>query len=359
MKQVKLKLMDIKSNPFKKFISGGKLNPEIIEKLEEGYKQTRFHENLCARKNASGGVELVYGHHRLQAAKNVYGVNHEITITVYDTNEFSDEQMLLDMIRENMAQRGEDYRDMADCIMLAKKWLGGDKKLLSGLTTSKQGKRTDLGEEHIGARQIAIFISNQGKTISHVQVEKYITIEEGLSSELKKKVEKGTRSGKVEEGNIGFEVASELAKFEKGEQKDLLEQIEKAKLNKDKIKQLLASYKEATEEVKAQVRKGTLDLTDVPIENMKEEVKKKMEQQKEMDKGKVIVTHYKKFLRDGGNYVGRTNGEIDTTCAYFDGLRQQGILQDLEWKEIYQILNEIPKAGKKYAKLGEELIGGI
>jgi hypothetical protein len=37
--------------------------------------------------------------------------------------------MLLDMIRENMTQRGDDYRDTSDCIILAKNWLEGNIKL--------------------------------------------------------------------------------------------------------------------------------------------------------------------------------------------------------------------------------------
>ena len=72
IKQVMLK--QIKPNPFKKFINGGKLNTSIIEKLIEGFKQTKFHENICAREN-EGNIELIYGHHRLEAAIKVYGEN--------------------------------------------------------------------------------------------------------------------------------------------------------------------------------------------------------------------------------------------------------------------------------------------
>lgn len=51
MKTIQIEVSKIKSNPFKKFINKGKLNHQIIEKLVEGYKQTTFHENLCAREN--------------------------------------------------------------------------------------------------------------------------------------------------------------------------------------------------------------------------------------------------------------------------------------------------------------------
>ncbi|GAG72021.1 unnamed protein product [marine sediment metagenome] len=121
MKTITIELNKIKPNPFKKFIKNGKLDEEIISKLMEGYKQTTFHMNLKARENKKKEVELVYGHHRLEAAIRVFGKTHEIKIDVYSLKEFSDEKMLLDMIRENLTQRGEYYRDMADCVMLAKR----------------------------------------------------------------------------------------------------------------------------------------------------------------------------------------------------------------------------------------------
>ena len=73
MKIIKIEVPKIKPNPFKRFISGGKLNEATIQKLIEGYKQTQFHENLCARENKKGEIELIYGHHRLEAVKRVYG----------------------------------------------------------------------------------------------------------------------------------------------------------------------------------------------------------------------------------------------------------------------------------------------
>ena len=128
MKTITIQLNKIKPNPFKKFIKGGKLDEEIISKLIEGYKQTTFHVNFKARNNSNEDVELIYGHHRLEAAIRLFGKNHEIKLDVYSLNEFSDEKMLLDMVRENLTQRGDDYKDTADCIILAKIWLESDKK---------------------------------------------------------------------------------------------------------------------------------------------------------------------------------------------------------------------------------------
>lgn len=359
MKQVRIEVNKVKSNPFKKFINGGKLDQDIINKLIEGYKQTTFHENLCARENKTKQIELVYGHHRLEAVKRVYGKTHKIFLRIYSYKEFSDEQMLLDMVRENMTQRGEDYRDMADCIMLAKKWLEGS--LSSGkqvYTTKKGGYHTHKVQE-IGARQVAEFLSKQGKAISHAQVEKYISIEEKLHPDLKGKVAKGTRAGRLEEESIGFEIASEISKFDKKEQKMLSKEIEKAEVNKDKAKKLLSEYKESSEELKQKLKRGEINLVDIPIEKLKEEVKKKAEEQIELDKGKIRVVHYKKFLREAGNQVGHTNTTILQTCAYLSGLEESGVLYDLNWKVMYDILESATTYGKRYVEFAGKIRGGI
>ena len=77
MKTEQIILKDISPNPFKKFINGGKMNEDTIAKLIEGFKQTKFHANLCARRNEKE-IELIYGHHRLEAAKKVYGKDNTV-----------------------------------------------------------------------------------------------------------------------------------------------------------------------------------------------------------------------------------------------------------------------------------------
>lgn len=61
------------------------------------------------------------------------------------------------MIRENMTQRGEDYRDMSDCIILSKNWLEGNIKSsgVNQIYTSRGQLRKDKEYQGIGSRQIA------------------------------------------------------------------------------------------------------------------------------------------------------------------------------------------------------------
>lgn len=82
--------------------------------------------------------------------------------------------MLLDMIRENLTHRGDDYRDLADSVMLAKRWLENNSSSVKDLySTIKGGYHTHKVKE-IGARQVAEFLAKQGKALSHATVSKVI-----------------------------------------------------------------------------------------------------------------------------------------------------------------------------------------
>jgi hypothetical protein len=237
---MKVKIKDLQSNPFKMYITNGRLSKERIDILKESVEMGTLPKRFYARKS-NGVLEILYGHHRLEALRQVKGEEYEVDVTLVDYN---DEQMLIDMVRENLTQRDTDYRDVADSCMLAKVWLESGAKLLTNFTTSRQGKRTDLDSNHITARQIAEFLSKQGKAISHAQVSKYIRIEEQAIDEIKEKVVK-SKQGHVEEGKLGVEVSAALSAFPKEEQGDLLRIVEESKLNRDEIRKLLTEYKNA------------------------------------------------------------------------------------------------------------------
>ena len=352
METITIKLNKIKPNPFKKFINDGKLDEEVISKLMEGYKQTTFHVNFKARNNSNNDVELIYGHHRLEAAKRFLGNNHEIKLDVYSNEEFNDEKMLLDMVRENMTQRGEDYRDMADCIKLAKKWLEGN-RTVKQLDSSKQTHKTE-----ISSRDIANFLSNQGRSLSHSQVQKHMLIETKLDPELKKKVEMGTAGGKVADNKIGLEVASYLSEFDKPEQKMLYKKIEKLGVNRVKARELLSEFKNASKEIKAEVKRGKVELKDVHIEKFKEKIKEKAEKIKKSKKGKeeLQIKELQKFMREGENLIGATNAEILKTCIFFEGLVKTGLIHKLDWNKIYSQLETAQKGGNQYSKFIKKIM---
>lgn len=262
MKTVKVMLKDILPNPFKKDINDGQLDEEQVEKLVEGYEQTVFHENLLARPSPfkEGKFELVYGHHRLEAAKRVYGKDFEMSLHVVD---FSDEQMLIDLCRENLVQ-GANFHTELHSVLLSKKWL--EQSTVNSVYTtkdkSKGGYHTHQSQE-IGSRQIADFLSKEGKAISHATVSNLLRIQEGLSPELLKKVKKHSTTADVDD-TVTFKQALQLSSLEKAEQKPLLEAIKRDhQINGGRAHERIAQYKKAPEEIKQAVRKGEINLSDV------------------------------------------------------------------------------------------------
>ena len=93
---MKTKLNQIKKNPFRD-LKKYPLDIDKIKKLEKSIKETDFWDNLLARC-VDNEIQLAYGHHRLEALKNIYGGNFEIDIAVKKIN---DETMFKIMVNEN------------------------------------------------------------------------------------------------------------------------------------------------------------------------------------------------------------------------------------------------------------------
>ena len=165
---MKVKLKELKPNPFKKYINGGVLNPQKIDLLKESIKQDGFWDNVICRKNGNG-YEIAYGHHRLEAAKQVLGGNHEIDIPV---KELTDEMMVRILGNENCMQNEEYAIYQVDQVLLAKKWLEENRK--DTLQSSKQSHKNE-----IGSRQISEFLGVKNWSASKVQA--YLRIANNLN----------------------------------------------------------------------------------------------------------------------------------------------------------------------------------
>jgi len=95
---VKLKLCDLKANPFR-HLARYPLDERKIEALMGSINQTTFWDNLMARPTANGQYEIAYGHNRLEALRRLKV--KEIDIPVRD---LSDDDMVRIMANENMEE---------------------------------------------------------------------------------------------------------------------------------------------------------------------------------------------------------------------------------------------------------------
>jgi hypothetical protein len=314
--------------------------------LQESIDHGTLPESFSARNN-EGRYELTSGHHRVEALKRSKGKDYEVNVTMVDYN---DEQMLIDMVRENLTQRNTDFHDTSESIVLARAWLQ------SGVSNVKQFNRTQLSkrgregegrpQEEDSYRSVAKFLSKNGKTISYVTVKNYLDINDNLDKDIQDKIKK-FKGG--EDTNVAVTVTQALAlsKIEdKQEQRDLLEAMRKSK---DDIggrpQYLLSKYKEAPDEIKNQVRRGELDLQDVEMATIESQIDKNNE-----GKHTEFIPHFETRLRDFGYNVTKLEQQVAIFSKVFGnnnfyskykrlGTKERGILDN----SIYDIRKRIKK----------------
>ena len=160
---MKIPISSIKPNPFKKFINDGKLDKERVGKMEESIAHGTLPNYFSVRK-AGAGYELCSGHHRLEGFKRKHGKDFKVEVGVVD---FSDETMLVDMVRENLTQRDSDFQDTESSVVLARAWLGSKTssvKQFNSRFKGKPGYKGMAGSEPLpdSCRSIALVLKKSG-----------------------------------------------------------------------------------------------------------------------------------------------------------------------------------------------------
>jgi ParB-like nuclease domain len=96
---MKFQLKEIHPNPFRR-IEKYPIRKDKVAELKESINAVGFWEGVPVRINEKGKPELVFGHHRLAALKELYSGTEEFNWNVV---KYSDAQMIQAMARENSA----------------------------------------------------------------------------------------------------------------------------------------------------------------------------------------------------------------------------------------------------------------
>lgn len=116
---MKVKIKDLEPNPFREW-ENFQLHRPTVEMLKDSIQETFFWENLIGRKN-NGKFELGYGHHRLQALRELYPEGNKMfDIPIYPLN---DEQMFIIMARENETGKSLTISNIDLTVKKAKEFL--------------------------------------------------------------------------------------------------------------------------------------------------------------------------------------------------------------------------------------------
>jgi ParB-like chromosome segregation protein Spo0J len=153
----KLKLKDIKPNPYRNFEIYPIREDKILQ-LMESIRTTTFWGGLVGREK-DGKIEIAFGHHRLEALRKMFDPEAEIDITVEN---LSDEDMMKMMSRENAEEWACPIAAIDDAVKAVRDHLTANRdslrKLLS--STADEDKRI-----RIGARVIAKFMGKKVGTV--------------------------------------------------------------------------------------------------------------------------------------------------------------------------------------------------
>ena len=359
MKNIKISLKDIKPNPFKKFIDEGQFNEEQIEKLIEGYKQTIFHENLLARQK-DGQIQLVYGHHRLEAAKRVYGNNYVISLNIVDYN---DKQMIIDLCRENLTQRFNEFRQELDAVVLVRNYLEG-KLPQAASAHGKQPRKEDgkFDNKELTCKDITQFLSKEGKAISETKVKELLRMNENLDKNILDNVKK--TANQMEKGEVvTYSEAVALASIkDKKEQRELVEAIKKTKEEQGgRVYKLISKYKEAPEEIKEKIRKGKLDLQDIDNELEVIDLKKKIDEGKTEKDQNIQIIKSQEIVDSLRSEILDTHKMLDSLMYKVRIVRRKGFgwysyssKKDFK-KLISNILDKVEKWREELVQIQEEV----
>lgn len=130
-------VVDIRPNPFRN-IKQYPLQPEKIKALRESFRATDFWDCLPARIGEDGKPEIVYGHHRLEAARQEFPDNFEVRLIVKDR---TDSEMLKMMLWENMEEwRTDAVGNQASIRAVVEAYANGKIELLPREKKTPHGK---------------------------------------------------------------------------------------------------------------------------------------------------------------------------------------------------------------------------
>ncbi len=257
---MKIKIKDLKPNPYKKFISGGKLNQEQVNKIKSNLKELGFMGALpIFKKNKK--YYLINGHHRVEALKQTYGKGFEVECIIHNYN---DEKVLRGMIIENLTQRTDELVEVTENLNIIRNHL---KKICSPVEHISKTKPHEAGS----IRDIAKWLNKNGEVMALGKISSYLKIYDNLDTKLLKKTIK-TQGGVVKEKTISVKEAGNLARLDKKEQPKMKEILDKTKLNKDEKGKLITIYLNSKDNMKKKILKEEVDIMEVELENEKEKL---------------------------------------------------------------------------------------
>lgn len=150
-----IELSDIHPSPFRR-LDAYPLDEERIQRLRSSIKRTDFWQNVVVRP-LDGHYQLVYGHHRIEAARRELGTDATVHVIVKDLDDAT-------MLKMAAADNDEVYNPgmsfILEVVEATMAFMGKDLSLSGKITTRKMrlARGAKLGEHRDFATQLAAFL---------------------------------------------------------------------------------------------------------------------------------------------------------------------------------------------------------
>jgi hypothetical protein len=250
---MKLQLSQLQPNPFKKEINNGKLNETQIDAIRANLKELGLMGSLPVFQK-DGQYFLISGHHRVEALKREFGKQYQIEVTIHD---YSEDNILRGMIVENLSQRGNDFREELENVVLIQKHLE------TACSPNEQARKDVKGINDNGSvRDIANWLNKHGTVMAIGRISQLISMHSNLAPEVLEKVKKASPGGDIEPGTIPQKDAIALTHIQPEEQEKLANIVLNSGIT-DGIERtkLINTYRDLPEDERKEVLEGTKDIT--------------------------------------------------------------------------------------------------
>lgn len=258
---MKIAISEIRPNPFKKKINGGKLDEETIAKIRANIQELGLMGALPVFKR-DGQYHLVAGHHRLEALKRQYGKDHKIEVVVHD---YSEENTLRGMVIENLTQRNGEFREELENVVLVRDYLKNHPELSGRSAPEKStGGRPPGTSEPGSSSEVARWINKNGEVMHETKIKDLLRINDSLAPELLEKVTKASHSVNLEDNKDVLPVkdASVISTIkDHEEQRAITEIIKNEELNQRDRIEMIQKFKALPEEDRREVVEGRVALS--------------------------------------------------------------------------------------------------
>jgi len=280
---MKLKLSQLKPNPFKKEINGGKLSEENIQKIRANIKELGLMGALPVFKKGKDYF-LIAGHHRVEALKRTYGRNFKIECTIHN---YTEDNILRGMVVENLTQRTDELVEITENLVAVKKYLIKNKLIVDdkgNVTNRTAPDRLAKKPQQGGGRDFELGSTEQihrwlnksagCEVMSLTKIKEYVKIAENLDTKLLQGAKSCLDNGNKEGETISIEEAKSLARLPRAEQKAVKKQLDKTGLDYKEKGKLISEYLSASDEIQEKVKAGNIDMQNIQIEKVNESIKK-------------------------------------------------------------------------------------